>query len=62
VWACSRNDVAANIAVLIAAAGVWLTQSGLPDILIGALLAALFLRSAVHVLRSAFGQLVVLKT
>lgn len=53
VWECSRNDIAANIAVLLAAALVWITSSGWPDVLIGGLLALLFLRSAVRVFRNA---------
>lgn len=53
VWECSRNDIASNIAVGIAAIGVWLTGSGWPDLLIGFALAALFLRSASRVLRGA---------
>ncbi len=57
VWLCSRNDVIANISVLFAAVGVWLTHSGWPDILVGLALAALFLRSASHVLREAFKTL-----
>lgn len=57
VWECSRNDIAANIAVLVAAALVWVTSSGWPDILIGGLLALLFLRSAVRVLRSAIAAI-----
>lgn len=57
VWECSRNDIASNIAVGIAAIGVWLTGSGWPDLLIGFALAALFLRSASRVLRSALTEL-----
>ncbi|HCI14152.1 MAG: cation transporter [Gallionellales bacterium GWA2_60_142] len=57
VWLCSRNDIIANIAVLFAAVGVWLTHSGWPDILIGLALASLFLHSALHVLREAFKEL-----
>lgn len=53
VWECSRNDVAANLAVFLAAAGVWLTDSAWPDLLVAFLLALLFLRSAVRVLSSA---------
>jgi Co/Zn/Cd efflux system component len=53
VWECSRNDIAANLAVLLAAGGVWLFGSGWPDLVIGSLLAALFLRSAVRVLRTS---------
>jgi Co/Zn/Cd efflux system component len=54
VWECSRNDIAANIAVLLAAVLVWMTGSGWPDMVIGALLALLFFRSAVRVFRAAF--------
>ena len=57
VWLCSRNDVIANVSVLLAALGVWLTHSGWPDILVGLVLAVLFLRSALFVLRGAIAQL-----
>jgi len=57
VWLCSRNDIIANVSVLFAAAGVWLTQSGWPDIAVGLALAALFLRSALHVLRESIKEL-----
>ena len=53
VWLCSRNDIIANVSVLFAGVGVWLTGSGWPDILVGLGLAALFLRSAVFVLGGA---------
>jgi Co/Zn/Cd efflux system component len=57
VWLCSRNDIIANVSVLCAALGVWLTSSGWPDILVGLALAALFLRSAIFVLRGAHTEL-----
>ncbi len=57
VWECSRNDIASNIAVGIAAIGVWRTGSGWPDLLIGFALAVLFLRSAARVLRGALAEL-----
>ena len=57
VWLCSRNDIVANVSVLFAAAGVWFTDSGWPDILVGLALAALFLRSARFVLRGAGTEL-----
>jgi Co/Zn/Cd efflux system component len=47
---CSRNDVLANFGVLVAAAGVALLRSPWPDIIVGLLIAVLFLRSAVRVL------------
>lgn len=49
VWLCSRNDIIANTSVLLAAALVWLLDSGLPDIIIGIFIATVFLRSAVYV-------------
>lgn len=57
VWLCSRNDIIANVSVLLAAVGVWLTHSGWPDLLIGLALAVLFLRSALFVLREAIKEL-----
>ena len=53
VWLCSRNDVIANVAVLLAAAGVGLTGSPWPDIIVGLAIAGLFATSAVGVIRSA---------
>ncbi len=57
VWLCSRNDIIANVSILFAAASVWFTHTGWPDILVGLALAALFLRSAVFVLRGAITEL-----
>ena len=54
---CSRNDVISNVGVLAAAALVAFTASPWPDILVGSLIAALFLRSAVRVIREAAPQL-----
>jgi len=57
VWLCSRNDIIANVSVLIAAAGVWATESAWPDIIIGTALAVLFFRSSVQVIRDALRAL-----
>jgi Co/Zn/Cd efflux system component len=57
VWACSRNDIASNFAVLVASAGVWLTQAAWPDLVVGAVLACLLLMSSSRVLRSAIFEL-----
>lgn len=50
---CSRNDVISNVGVLAAAGAVAWSGSPWPDILIGALIAALFLRSAFRVIGAA---------
>jgi len=52
-WICSRNDVIGNAAVLVAAGAVAVTGSPWPDIVIGLLVATVFGRSAVQVLRDA---------
>lgn len=57
VWECSRNDIASNISVFIAAIAVWFTASGWPDILIALALVGLFLRSAFRVFRNAYSEL-----
>lgn len=53
VWLCSRNDIMANFSVLLAAIGVWMTNSQWPDLFVGLSIAALFLRSAFHVITDA---------
>lgn len=53
VWLCSRNDIIANLAVILAAAGVWLSASQWPDLIVGLGIAALFLHSSVEVFRDA---------
>jgi Co/Zn/Cd efflux system component len=55
-WICSRNDVVANIGVLVAAVAVTLTGSAWPDVAIGLAIAALFGGSAVKVLRDALRE------
>jgi len=57
VWECSRNDVASNISVFVAAGGVWLTHSGWPDILIGLALALLFLKSSAKIIKGTIVEL-----
>jgi Co/Zn/Cd efflux system component len=53
VWLCSRNDLIANVSVLVAALAVWTARSSWPDIVIGALICGVFFRSAYLVAREA---------
>ena len=50
-WLCSRNDLIANVGVLVAAAGSYVLLSRWPDILVGVVIASLFLSSTLQVLR-----------
>jgi Co/Zn/Cd efflux system component len=57
VWICSRNDVVANFAVLIAALGVFGTGTGWPDYVVAAVMAVLAIQGAVVVVRQATAEL-----
>lgn len=52
-WLCSRNDVIANLGVLVAAAFVAVTNSRYPDLIVGVGIAILVLSSAYGVLRES---------
>jgi cation diffusion facilitator family transporter len=54
---CSRNDVISNVGVLFAAGAVAWFTSPWPDIIVGAAIAVLFLRSAFRVISSALPEL-----
>ena len=57
VWLCTRNDVIANLAVLVAAAGVFGTGTVWPDVAVAAMLALLGLSSGRIVIRQARAEL-----
>jgi Co/Zn/Cd efflux system component len=57
VWLCSRNDAIGNLAVILAACGVWATATAWPDLLVAAILASLFLWSSVQIIRQARREL-----
>lgn len=57
VWECSRNDVVANCSVLLAAAAVWWTGAGWPDMVIALCLVAFLTRSALRVIIDARTEL-----
>ena len=56
-WLCSRNDLIANVGVLLAAGATFLLASRWPDIIIGCIIACLFLRSAYSVLTDSIKAL-----
>ena len=57
VWLCSRNDAIGNLAVVLAAAGVFATHSAYPDLLVAAVMASLFLWSSFQIVREALKEL-----
>lgn len=56
VWLCSRNDAIGNVAVMVAAAGVWGTTSGWPDLIVAGIMGGLFLTSATQIFRQAVDE------
>ena len=57
VWLCSRNDILANTSVLLTACLVFLTNSFMPDFILGLLLTVVLAQSAGKVLTQARAEL-----
>jgi len=57
VWLCSRNDALGNLAVMLAALGVFGTGSGWPDLIVASLMALLSISAAVQIIRHARQEL-----
>ena len=57
VWICSRNDAIGNLAVLAAAAGVFGTGTGWPDVIVAAIMASLSISGGWQIARQACGEL-----
>jgi Co/Zn/Cd efflux system component len=56
-WICTRNDVLGNLAVLLAAVGVFGTGTGWPDLMVAGIMAGLAVQGAAVVARQAWGEL-----
>lgn len=56
VWLCSRNDAIGNVAVMIAALGVFGTATAWPDLLVAGIMSGLFLSSAWQIIRRALAE------
>ena len=57
VWICSRNDALGNIAVMLAALGVFGTGNAWPDLLVAGVMGVLALTGSWTVLQQARGEL-----
>ncbi|MBO6826108.1 MAG: cation transporter [Sneathiella sp.] len=56
VWLCSRNDAIGNVAVMLAAGGVYITGTAWPDLIVAGIMAGLFLWSAIQILSQALHE------
>lgn len=57
VWLCSRNDAIGNVAVILAAAGVFGTGQAWPDLIVALIMAGLALSSGITVIRQALAEI-----
>lgn len=57
VWLCSRNDAIGNIAVMLAAGGVFSLGSAWPDLLVAVIMAGLALSGSFAIIRQATGEM-----
>jgi Co/Zn/Cd efflux system component len=53
VWLCTRNDVLGNLAVLLAALGVFGTGRGWPDLIVASIMSLLALQGAWVIVKQA---------
>lgn len=57
VWLCSRNDAIGNVAVMLAALGVFGTGSAWPDLAVAAIMGSIAISSGLAVVAQARGEL-----
>lgn len=57
VWLCTRNDAIGNIAVLLAALGVYLSNSNAPDLIVASIMGYLGLSAGIRIFRHAMVEL-----
>jgi Co/Zn/Cd efflux system component len=57
VWICSRNDAIGNVAVLLAAIGVFGSGTGWPDVIVASIMAILALSGGFQIVRHAAAEL-----
>jgi Co/Zn/Cd efflux system component len=57
VWLCTRNDALGNVAVVLAAVGVFGTGTNWPDLIVAVIMGTLALTAAVQVIKQARREL-----
>lgn len=57
IWLCSRNDAIGNVAIIIAASGVFAMNSGWPDFIVAILMATLSTLASFQIIRQASSEL-----
>lgn len=58
VWLCSRNDAIGNVAVMLAAVGVFGTGTGWPDLIVAGIMAVLFINSSIKIIKQSRSEII----
>ncbi|MGD9538361.1 MAG: cation transporter [Alphaproteobacteria bacterium] len=58
VWLCTRNDAIGNLAVMLAAAGVFASNTAWPDLAVAAIMSGLAILAGVQIMRQAWHEIV----
>lgn len=56
VWLCSRNDAISNVLVILASVAVFVTASAWPDLIVAVIMAFIFTRSALQIIKQALAE------
>lgn len=56
-WLCARNDILANLGVIVAAFGIFIFHSPWPDIIIAILICLFVLNSSISIIKEALKEL-----
>lgn len=57
IWLSMRNDAMLNVLTVVAAVFIVITRSGWPDIIVGAIIAAVNLRGSIEVISAATAEM-----
>lgn len=57
VWLCSRNDAIGNLAIIVAASGVFATGAGWPDFVVATIMATLSVTASIRIIGLARAEL-----
>jgi Co/Zn/Cd efflux system component len=57
VWLCSRNDMFGNLAIIIAASGVFVTNTGWPDFIVATIMASFAVTASYRIIKLANEEL-----
>lgn len=55
-WIFSKNDVIANLGIIISGGFVYLLDSRFPDLIIGIIISIIVIRGGIHIIKDAYQE------